>query len=77
MIAKIRGVYRRIAFLLVPQFSMMAFSAAIEPLRSANRVSERELFEWQVLSVDGSAVMASNGIEIMPHQSLFWPRPDS
>ena len=60
----------RIAFLLVPQFSMMAFSAAIEPLRSANRMSERELFEWQLVSVDGQEVMASNGIGVAVHRSL-------
>jgi transcriptional regulator GlxA family with amidase domain len=60
----------RIAFLLVPQFSMMAFSAAIEPLRSANRMSERQLFEWQLVSVDGKEVMASNGIGIAAHRSL-------
>ena len=60
----------RIAFLLVPQFSMMAFSAAIEPLRSANRMSERKLFEWQLVSVDGKEVMASNGIGIAAHRSL-------
>jgi transcriptional regulator GlxA family with amidase domain len=58
------------AFLLVPQFSMMAFSAAIEPLRSANRMSERQLFEWQLISVDGKAVTASNGIPIGVHESL-------
>ena len=60
----------RIAFLLVPQFSMMSFSAAIEPLRSANRMSERELFEWQLVSVDGKDVAASNGIGIAVHRSL-------
>jgi transcriptional regulator GlxA family with amidase domain len=60
----------RIAFLLVPQFSMMAFSAAIEPLRSANRMSERQLFEWQLVSSDGKEVMASNGICIAAHRSL-------
>jgi AraC family transcriptional regulator, glycine betaine-responsive activator len=60
----------RIGFLLVPQFSMMAFSAAIEPLRSANRMSERHLFEWQLVSVDGKEVMASNGICIAAHRSL-------
>jgi len=60
----------RIAFLLVPQFSMMSFSAALEPLRSANRVSERQLFEWQLVSVDGKEVMASNGIGITVHRSL-------
>ncbi len=60
----------RIAFLLVPQFSMMSFSAAIEPLRSANRMSERQLFEWQLISVDGKEVSASNGISIAAHRSL-------
>ncbi len=60
----------RIAFFLVPQFSMMAFSAAIEPLRSANRMSGRPLFEWQIVSVDGKEVMASNSIGIAPHRAL-------
>jgi AraC family transcriptional regulator, glycine betaine-responsive activator len=60
----------RIAFLLVPQFSMMAFSAAIEPLRSANRVSELPLFEWQLTSIDGNEVIASNGIGIAVHRPL-------
>lgn len=70
MVADGAGAPVRIAFLLVPQFSMMAFSAAIEPLRSANRVSERRLFEWRLISVDGNEVMASNGIAIQVHQAL-------
>jgi transcriptional regulator GlxA family with amidase domain len=49
---------------------MMAFSAAIEPLRSANRVTERQLFEWRLISADGKEVTASNGIAIQVHQSL-------
>jgi transcriptional regulator GlxA family with amidase domain len=60
----------RIAFLLVPHFSMMSFSAAIEPLRSANRMSERDLFDWHLISVDGREVVASNGISIAVRQSL-------
>jgi transcriptional regulator GlxA family with amidase domain len=60
----------RVAFLLVPQFSMMAFSAAIEPLRSANRISGRTLFEWRLVSADGHPVTASNGISIAAHESL-------
>jgi transcriptional regulator GlxA family with amidase domain len=58
------------AFLLVPQFSMMAFSAALEPLRSANRMAERRLFEWQLVSADGQPVTASNDITIAVHQSI-------
>jgi AraC family transcriptional regulator, glycine betaine-responsive activator len=54
----------RIAFFLVPQFSMMSFAAAIEPLRAANRAAGRSLFEWVLASGDGEAVTASNGIAV-------------
>jgi transcriptional regulator GlxA family with amidase domain len=60
----------RIAFFLVPRFSMMAFAAGIEPLRSANRLSGRQLFEWQLVSADGSPVEASNGIAVATFGSL-------
>ena len=48
-------------FLLSDQFSMMAFAAAIEPLRQANRMSRRELYMWQIASHDGRPVTCSNG----------------
>jgi transcriptional regulator GlxA family with amidase domain len=54
----------RLGFLLFPQFSMMAFSAALEPLRSANRLLGREYYQWVIVSADGDAVVASNGIPI-------------
>ncbi|MBH68825.1 MAG: AraC family transcriptional regulator [Rhodospirillaceae bacterium] len=60
----------KIGIILVPEFSLMAFTSAIEPLRSANRVSGRELYEWDIVSVDGSAVAASNGVEIIPEGSI-------
>lgn len=53
-----------LSFILLPQFSMMSFSAAIEPLRSANLVSGRDLYTWQLASLDGEPVEASNGISI-------------
>jgi transcriptional regulator GlxA family with amidase domain len=70
MTAKWRGRPLRMAFLLVPQYSMMAFSGAIEPLRSANRMAERQLFEWRLVSADGDPVVASNGIAISVHESI-------
>ncbi len=60
----------RIAFLLVPRFSMMAFAAGVEPLRAANRLSGRRLFEWQLVSADGKPVEASNGIAVATQGSL-------
>ena len=43
---------------------MMAFAAAIEPLRAANRLTSKQLFHWRLFSRDGEAVPASNGINI-------------
>ena len=53
-----------ILFLLVPDFSMIAFTSAIEPLRIANRLSGKRLYDWRLVSRDGGPVAASNGIAI-------------
>ena len=58
-----------VAFLLMPSFSMIAFSSAIEPLRLANRVFGQEMCTWRVLSPDGQPIAASNGIEVAAHGS--------
>tara|TARA_Y100001960_G_scaffold331804_1_gene430036 strand:- start:884 stop:1888 length:1005 start_codon:yes stop_codon:yes gene_type:complete len=56
-----------VGFFLIPSFSMIAFASAIEPLRLANRLSEKALYEWVLISRDGGAVTASNGISLNPH----------
>ena len=60
----------KVGFLLVPNFSMLAFASSIEPLRSANRMSERTLFEWIIATEDGNSVMASNGVEVAANGDL-------
>ncbi|MGF1611051.1 MAG: GlxA family transcriptional regulator [Kiloniellales bacterium] len=57
-------------FLLMPRFSMLAFTSAVEPLRAANRLAGRSLYRWQVLSKDGRPVAASNGIEVVPQAAM-------
>jgi AraC family carnitine catabolism transcriptional activator len=52
-----------IHFLLLPGFSAMGFISALEPLRVANRF-RAGLYRWQVLSLDGGAVLASNGMSV-------------
>jgi transcriptional regulator GlxA family with amidase domain len=59
-----------VGFYLVPQFPMMAFAAAIEPLRSANRLRGETLFEWRLHSRDGRPVPASNGVAIAVHDGI-------
>src|SRR5215510_1988454 len=57
---------QKLAFLLVPNFSMIAFTSAVEPLRLANRASGQELYSWHLFSGDGRPVTASNGIAVTP-----------
>ncbi|MGE7990502.1 GlxA family transcriptional regulator [Pseudomonas sp. NPDC089554] len=54
----------RIGLLILPQFSMMALAGASEPLRAANRLSGKTLYEWSLLSENGGMVSSSSGFEI-------------
>jgi transcriptional regulator GlxA family with amidase domain len=58
-----RGRPIRVGLLLLPQFSMMALAAASEPLRAANRLSGRTLYEWSLLSEGGGVISSSSGFE--------------
>jgi len=55
---------RRVGFILQPEFSMIAFAAAIEPLRLANRVTETDIYHTRIFTVDGMSAVASNGVSI-------------
>jgi transcriptional regulator GlxA family with amidase domain len=59
-----------VGFYLVPAFPMMAFAAAIEPLRSANRLRGQRLYDWRLYSRNGEPVPASNGVDIAVHAPL-------
>ncbi|RZI90078.1 MAG: GlxA family transcriptional regulator [Pseudomonas sp.] len=58
-----------IHFLLLPGFSAMGFISALEPLRVANRF-RGTLYRWRVLSLDGGAVQASNGMSVNADAAL-------
>lgn len=64
---------RRIGFLLIPDFALMAYAAAMEPYRAANTLAGRRLYTWQHVSPDGKPVLASNGIAILPDQGIDKP----
>jgi len=55
---------RKLAFLLLPEFSHLGLAAAIEPLFIANWLSQERVFDWTILSADGKPVRASNGMTI-------------
>ena len=56
----------RFAFLTLTNYSMIAVSNAVEPLRMANSLSGQVAYEWVIASLDGSPVPASNGLNLSP-----------
>ncbi|MGA1287096.1 MAG: GlxA family transcriptional regulator [Rubrivivax sp.] len=61
---------QRYGLLLVPQFSLIALAAVVDPLRLANAVLERKAYEWVTLGLSTEAVMSSDGIRVVPDASL-------
>ncbi|MGH1356088.1 MAG: GlxA family transcriptional regulator [Thalassovita sp.] len=59
-----QGTAREFAFLLLPQFTLLAFSAALDPLRIANQLAQRPLYRWSAYSEDGAAVTSSCGMTV-------------
>jgi len=55
---------RKLAFLLLPEFSHLGLAAAIEPLFIGNWLTQERVFDWTLVSVDGKPVRASNGMPI-------------
>jgi AraC family transcriptional regulator, glycine betaine-responsive activator len=67
---KPKSLPQSVALILVPEFTMMPVTSAIEPLRLANRLAEKQLYKWTLHSIDGQAVAASNGIMTMVNGDL-------
>lgn len=61
---------QKIAFLLLDKFSLMAFSSASEPLRIANWLAEKTLYEWTLLTVDGTPATASNNMQAVADAAI-------
>ncbi|MHA3977242.1 GlxA family transcriptional regulator [Halovulum sp. GXIMD14794] len=57
-------------FLLLEQFTLLAFASALEPLRLANWVSKAPLYEWRVVAENGEPVLCSAGMAIHPNAGL-------
>lgn len=64
------GPPRDFYFLLTPKLTMLAFSAALEPLRIANQVTNKELYRWFTMTEDGNPVRCSNSVQIVPDTKM-------
>lgn len=61
---------RLFTFLLTERFGMFSLSAAIDCIRSANRLSGKEFYSWKTVSATGGAVTASNAMRLSTDHSL-------
>ena len=67
----------RVAFLLQPEFTLVAFSSFIDALRLASDEGDRSRqvrCAWQVLGHDLRPIRASCGVEVSPTRELGDPR---
>ena len=60
------AAHSHFGFLLLPDFSMIAFVNAVEALRMANYVSRRPLYRWSVLTPDGAPATAATACPSRP-----------
>ncbi|MDN5568657.1 MAG: AraC family transcriptional regulator, partial [Paracoccus sp. (in: a-proteobacteria)] len=61
---------RRFTFLLLDRFTMLPFTAAIEPLRLANRASGKLLYDWRLVGARGDMSVCSNGARVVLDSGL-------
>lgn len=64
------GPCRDFYFLMLPKMTMLAFSAAVEPLRIANQLTGQCLYRWFLMTEDGAPVRCSNGVSIVADTAM-------
>ena len=54
----------RVGVLLIDGFAMMSYASLVEPLRAANRLSQRTLYAIRHIPVSGASAVSSGGVVI-------------
>ncbi|WP_419906460.1 GlxA family transcriptional regulator [Hoeflea sp.] len=67
---KTSATTRRVGILLFEKFSNFCLANTVEPLRAANDVARRTLYEWHFLTLDGEPVGSSSGLAVAPDMAL-------
>lgn len=67
---KISDRPRQVGVLLFRAFSNHCLANAVEPLRAANMLSGRSLYEWHYMSLDGGPVTSSSGLTVQAEAAL-------
>ncbi len=61
---------QRFGFFLLPNFSLIALSSAVDPLRLANMALKRQAYTFVTIGYDDKPVTSSDGITLIPDQVL-------
>lgn len=54
----------KVVVVVLPESSIMSLASVLDPMRAANRVAGRTLFDWKILSPDGAPVLLTCGVVI-------------
>lgn len=52
---------RRFVFVLLENFTLLCFAAAVESLRIANRMADKTLYQWHIVGEGGGIIHSSSG----------------
>ncbi|MFD0858077.1 GlxA family transcriptional regulator [Roseovarius aquimarinus] len=61
---------RRFVFVLIDNFTLLSFAAAVECLRIANRMAEKTIYEWSVIGDSDDVIACSAGSRFQLDGSL-------
>ena len=61
---------QKIGVLLFDGFSNHCLANTVEPLRAANTLAGRNLYDWQFLALENNPVTSSSGLQVAPHGEL-------
>ncbi|MCV9961087.1 GlxA family transcriptional regulator [Pararhizobium sp. BT-229] len=67
---------QHIDLLVLPETNLILVASVVEPLRAANRIAGKALYDWDIFSPDGNAIETKSGIPI-PVAGHFRPQKET
>jgi transcriptional regulator GlxA family with amidase domain len=64
---------RKYGFLLLDNFSLIALGAAVDPLRIANMIVGRRVYDYQLIATHSEYAQSSDGIKVLPDATIADP----
>ena len=59
-----------IDFMVFDQFSNHCMANCLEPFRAANTLAARQVYQWNIVTLDGQFVKSSSDLRLMPDMAL-------